>query len=67
MKYLLILIAALALCTGLFAQDGGMMRNNGNGNGNYSFSGTEMLLGAILIVLVVALLVWVLSKRRNRD
>lgn len=63
MKKLLILIAALTLSVGAFAQDGRMMGNN---NGNYSFSGTEMLLGAILMLLVVGILVWVLDSRRNR-
>ena len=63
MKKLMILIAALTLSVGAFAQDGRMMGNN---NGNYSFSGTEMLLGAILILLVVAILIWVLDSRRNR-
>ncbi len=63
MKTLIILCAAFTLSVSAFAQDGRMMGNN---NGNYSFSGTEMLLGAILIILIVAVLVWVLDSRRNR-
>lgn len=49
------------------AQDNGMGSHNGNSSGNYSFSGTQMLLGAILIVLIVAVVLWVSNNRRNRQ
>ena len=44
------------------AQNNGMGNHNGNSYGNYSFSGTQILLGAILGVLIIGGLVWFLNN-----
>ncbi|MES2331098.1 MAG: hypothetical protein V4539_15955 [Bacteroidota bacterium] len=65
MKKILGLIVVTTLSTMAVAQDNGMGNHNGNSSGNYSFSGTQMLLGAILLVLIIGGVVWFLNNSRK--
>jgi uncharacterized membrane protein len=67
MKRVLILIYALTVSIGVFAQnDDRMMGNrNGNSSGSSSFSTTEVFLGAILIVLIIGGVIWIVNNSRK--
>lgn len=66
MKKILSLVYITLLSAVVFAQDSGMGNHNGNSSANYSISGTQMLLIAILLVLIVAVILLVFNTRRNR-
>ena len=65
MKKLILFFLAFPYSLGVLAQNERMGNNHGNSNGNFSFSVTEMLLGGIFLVLVVALLMRVFNNSRN--
>jgi len=67
MKKLLILTTAFVLSFAAFAQNEGMSNQNGNSSGNYSFSGTQILLGAILLVLIIGGLMWFFNNSRKKQ
>ena len=66
MKKILSLVVGATLSIVAMAQDNGMGNHNGNSSGT-SFSGTEMLLGGILLVLIIGIAAWVFNSRRNRN
>ena len=59
------LTTAFVLSLEVFAQSEGMGTHNGNSSGSYSFSGTQMLLVAILLVLIIGGLVWFLINSKK--
>ena len=67
MKKIVVLICAFTVNFVVFAQnDGGNMGNhNGNSSGYSSFSTTQLLLGAILIVLIIGGVIWVANNSRK--
>lgn len=65
MKKLMAFFLALTFSLGVLAQNQGMGNGHGDFNGNSSYSVTEMLLGAILIVIIIALLMRSFNKSRN--
>ena len=65
MKKIITFFLAFTYSLGILAQHQGMGNNHGNFNGNSSFSMTELLLGAILFVLIIALLMRSFNNSRN--
>ena len=65
MKKLIAFFLAIIFSSGILAQNRGMGNGHGDFNGNSSYSVTEMLLGAILIVIVIALLMRFFNNSRN--
>lgn len=65
MKKLIAFFLTLTFSLDILAQNRGMGNGHGDFNGNSSYSVTEMLLGAILIVIVIALLMRFFNNSRN--
>ena len=65
MKKMMMFFLAFTYSLGVLAQHQEMGNNHGNFNGNSSFSTTEILLGAILIVIILAFLMRSFNNSRN--
>ena len=65
MKKIMMFFLAFTYSLGVLAQHQEMGNNHGNFNGNSSFSLTEILLGGILIVLILAFLMRSFNNSRN--
>ena len=65
MKNILIMIAAFIISSRIFAQNSGMMGNDGHSSSYSNLSTTDMLLYGILLVIIVAVVAGLMNNYRR--